>query len=554
MRAPTAIGRHERPERAAAGADPRGRTRPRRGRAPAHRPRAGCGRAATTSSTAAARGTLRSARSRWHSVGNGMAAVRTFSPRPCLHARRSAALWPQWLGLLLACAAALRVGRRPPAHRLSSRRQRLTERLRVRLLRGAQTLGPYGLRAQASGDLITQLVDGIDAVLAYVARYLPQLGSAVLVPLAPGAVRVPGGLAVGPDPAADGAAHSALHGAGGQGSGTRQRAPLRAADAARRDFHRSARRPRHAAPAGSGRAVRAAPGRGERGVSRAHHAGAARRIPVGAGARVLRHGQHRHRGGADRLPAAVGRAALSRAACSCCCSRRSSICRCALWAACAIRAWMRWRPRNTSRRSMPTWPPTRRGRRPRRYRGRRDGRCRLEGGATAPQAAPPEIRLEHVSYAHGGRGAGLSDCSLVLRARQVTALVGTTGAGKSTLLNLLLGFAVPGSGRIRVDGVDLAALDAAQWRARIAWVPQQPHVFEGTRARQPAARRAAGRRRCAAPGRRGAAASRRFWRAMPGRLADAARGARPRPLRRRAAAAGARARAAARRGAGLAAR
>ncbi|EQD30841.1 ABC transporter, CydDC cysteine exporter (CydDC-E) family, permease/ATP-binding protein CydD, partial [mine drainage metagenome] len=38
-------------------------------------------------------------------------------------------------------------------------------------------------RAQASGDLITRLVDGIEAILAYFARYLPQLGTAVLVPV-----------------------------------------------------------------------------------------------------------------------------------------------------------------------------------------------------------------------------------------------------------------------------------------------------------------------------------------------------------------------------------
>jgi ATP-binding cassette subfamily C protein CydD len=104
---------------------------------------------------------------------------------------------------------------------------------------------------------------------------------------------------------------------------------------------------------------------------------------------------------------------------------------------------------------------------------------RSSAAAAAPESAP-EIRIEHVCYAHSGRSAVLRDCSIVLRARRVTALVGATGAGKSTLLNLLLGFAAPDSGRVSVDGVDLARLDPAQWRARIAWVPQQPHVFEGS--------------------------------------------------------------------------
>ena len=104
----------------------------------------------------------------------------------------------------------------------------------------------------------------------------------------------------------------------------------------------------------------------------------------------------------------------------------------------------------------------------------------LVSGARAAPEAPPEIRIDRVSYAHGGRAAALRDCSIVLKAHRVTALVGATGAGKSTLLNLLLGFAVPDGGRIWIDGVDLTALDPAQWRARVAWVAQQTHVFEGS--------------------------------------------------------------------------
>ena len=42
---------------------------------------------------------------------------------------------------------------------------------------------------------------------------------------------------------------------------------------------------------------------------------------------------------------------------------------------------------------------------------------------------------------------------------------------------LLLGFVPPTEGRMLVDGVDLASLDLAQWRRRLAWVPQRPHLF-----------------------------------------------------------------------------
>lgn len=60
------------------------------------------------------------------------------------------------------------------------------------------------------------------------------------------------------------------------------------------------------------------------------------------------------------------------------------------------------------------------------------------------------------------------------------ALTGPSGAGKSTLLQVLLGFVTPSAGRVRIAGADLAGLSPEQWRERIAWVPQRPHLFAGT--------------------------------------------------------------------------
>ena len=88
-----------------------------------------------------------------------------------------ARLWPQWIGLLL--LAPLRLLLNFYARRTSfSAALDLTAQLRTRLLARAQALGPIGLRAQTSGDLITRLVDGVDAVLPYFARYLPQVSTA----------------------------------------------------------------------------------------------------------------------------------------------------------------------------------------------------------------------------------------------------------------------------------------------------------------------------------------------------------------------------------------
>jgi ATP-binding cassette subfamily C protein CydCD len=100
---------------------------------------------------------------------------------------------------------------------------------------------------------------------------------------------------------------------------------------------------------------------------------------------------------------------------------------------------------------------------------------------TATPRADAEIRFEDVSVTREERGGHtLSHVDLTLAPGKVTAVVGPSGAGKSTLLHLLLGFDQPSAGRISVGGADLADLDADQWRARIAWMPQNPRLVGAT--------------------------------------------------------------------------
>jgi ATP-binding cassette subfamily C protein CydD len=62
----------------------------------------------------------------------------------------------------------------------------------------------------------------------------------------------------------------------------------------------------------------------------------------------------------------------------------------------------------------------------------------------------------------------------------MTGLAGASGSGKSTIVRLLTGLARPSDGRIMVCGVDLAEFDPADWRSKLALVPQRPFFFKGT--------------------------------------------------------------------------
>ncbi|MFJ7337596.1 thiol reductant ABC exporter subunit CydD [Streptomyces sp. NPDC101116] len=100
------------------------------------------------------------------------------------------------------------------------------------------------------------------------------------------------------------------------------------------------------------------------------------------------------------------------------------------------------------------------------------------GSAAVPEGA---LSFEGVTVRYPGRPAeAVSNVTFGVEPGETVALVGPSGAGKSTLLSVLLGFVRPAEGRVRAGGVDLADADLEQWRSRIAWVPQRPHLYAGT--------------------------------------------------------------------------
>jgi len=106
--------------------------------------------------------------------------------------------------------------------------------------------------------------------------------------------------------------------------------------------------------------------------------------------------------------------------------------------------------------------------------------ARASGHARPSLANAPEIHFADVHYAYAPGREALRGADFVLGMRRVTALVGPSGAGKSSVFNVLLGFIQPQRGRVLIDGHDLTRLDPDHWLRHVAWVPQRPHVFEGS--------------------------------------------------------------------------
>ena len=100
-------------------------------------------------------------------------------------------------------------------------------------------------------------------------------------------------------------------------------------------------------------------------------------------------------------------------------------------------------------------------------------------GRDAPARVERRIRFDCVTFSHAPHPV-LRDATFEIPAHAVTVVTGRSGAGKSTLIDLVLGLYRPDSGRVTVDGMDLASIRAQSWRQRIGYVPQDTMLLNDT--------------------------------------------------------------------------
>ncbi len=101
--------------------------------------------------------------------------------------------------------------------------------------------------------------------------------------------------------------------------------------------------------------------------------------------------------------------------------------------------------------------------------------------SSAVSGPPSAVIFDSVHYSYdGGQRPALNGISFEMCPGQKVALVGPSGAGKSTVAFLLLRFVEPSQGKIIVGGKDLREMPATTWREHVAWVPQNPYLFNAT--------------------------------------------------------------------------
>ncbi|PDT50437.1 ABC transporter ATP-binding protein [Sinorhizobium fredii] len=100
--------------------------------------------------------------------------------------------------------------------------------------------------------------------------------------------------------------------------------------------------------------------------------------------------------------------------------------------------------------------------------------------ATELKLGEATVELRDVRFAYGNGEEILKGVSFRAEGGKTTALVGPSGAGKSTIISLIPRFYDPLAGQILIDGQDIAGVTKQSLRNGLAYVSQQPYLFEGS--------------------------------------------------------------------------
>lgn len=100
----------------------------------------------------------------------------------------------------------------------------------------------------------------------------------------------------------------------------------------------------------------------------------------------------------------------------------------------------------------------------------------MERGKTEGQA----VVIDSITFSYGREAAVLEDFSLEVKKGEFIAITGASGSGKTTLSKLLLGLYPLDRGTIRVNGLDIRKCGLSELRRQIAYVPQEPYLFNGS--------------------------------------------------------------------------
>ena len=102
------------------------------------------------------------------------------------------------------------------------------------------------------------------------------------------------------------------------------------------------------------------------------------------------------------------------------------------------------------------------------------------GGQSQLKGKVQAIEIKDLTFTYADSENGVQHISLEAKRNSPIMLVGESGAGKSTLAHIIGGFLTAPKGSVTIDGLDLCDIDIEWWRQQITYVSQHPHIMKGT--------------------------------------------------------------------------